>query len=157
MTSSRLPNDLYLSYQQLLNERDGGVAYQERVGLGAFNSIDSPRIHHEKTIATWPIWYYGENNEVKVDDDTEGPWFPTWQASPVVYHGDETNENILANKDGRNSGANITFHSDSVTISRLIMDSPGGMESTNPTTHLISLLLGIQQGSDEEVRYEGGA
>ena len=127
--------------------------YQERVRLGYINEIPAPRLHHDKSKAPWPIWYYDKNNEVKIDD-TEGPWFPTWQESPVVYQGDGVNENILANKDGLNSGANITFHSDTVSISQLIMAPPGGLESTIPSTHLISLLMSIQQS--KRMSYLGG-
>lgn len=106
-------------------------------------------------MAPWPIWYYDANNEQKVDD-TGGPYFPTWQTSPVVYDGDECNENILANKDGFNSGANITFHSDSIAISQLIMAPPGDMHSQTPSTALIALLMAIKAGDkDLQHTYEG--
>jgi hypothetical protein len=61
----------------------------------------------------------------------------------------------LANKDGFNSGANITFQTDSVSISQLIMAPSGGLDSTIPSTHLISLLMTIQNDGNV-VEYKGG-
>ena len=138
------------------------MAFQDDVGLEFVQNVQAPRAHYNRT-APWPIWYYDSDNEVATDN-SRGPYFPTWQSSPVVYGGLETNENVLANKDGLNSGANITFTSESVAISQLIMAPPGNVSSTNPSTALIALIMSIaasEVGDDqtaakaELVEYQG--
>lgn len=95
------------------------------------------------------MWYYDANNEAAVDD-TPGPWAPTWQTAPVAYLGVESNENILANKDGLNAGANITFTSDAVSISQLILAPPGDMYTSNPTSAIMALLRTVKSHQDNE-------
>lgn len=111
--------------------------------MGFVNEVPEPRPHFASDIAPWPMWYYDSRNEAVVDD-TDGPWAPTWQTSPVAYLGVESNENILANKDGLNAGANITFTSNAVSISQLIKSPPGDMFSSTPTTAIIALLKSIK-------------
>lgn len=134
----------------MYHHSEEGIQYQEEVGLGFVNKVPEPRKHHPTNITPWPIWYYNKNNEVVTDLSNQKYFAPTWQQSPVLYLGAESNENILANKDGFNSGANITFTTDTVTISQLIMAPPGNMYSNIPSTAAISLLLTIaahqQQG-----------
>ena len=125
----------------LISRSDEGLAYQNEVGLDFVQNVKAPRAHYNRT-DKWPIWYYDANDEVTTDK-SRGPYFPTWQSSPVVYDGLETNENILANKDGLNGGANITFTSESVAISQLLMAPPGDRHSTFPSTALIALVLDI--------------
>lgn len=127
---------------------DEGMDYQNSVGLSFVQSVPAPRKHYNRT-APWPIWYYDLDNQVTTDR-SKGPYFPTWQQSPIVYNGVETNENILANKDGQNSGANITFTSESVAISQFIMAPPGGMASNTPSTALIALIMSIAASQVEE-------
>ena len=110
--------------------------------------VPPPRVHYDR-VDPWPIWYYDSNNEVTTDK-SRGPFFPTWQSSPVLYEGLETNENILANKDGFNDGANITFTTESVAISQLIMAPPGDMYSKTPSTALIALLMTIAAAGENQ-------
>ena len=107
------------------------MKFQDYVGLGFVHSTPSPRKHFDRNASTWPIWYYGPDNEV-VLDDTKGPYFPTWHMSPIIYDGLVSNENILANKDGLNNGTKTTFESDSVAISQLITIPPGDVNSEYP-------------------------
>lgn len=134
--------------QTSTSHRDEGMAYQDSVGLDFVKDVKAPRMHYNRT-DKWPIWYYDSNDEVTTDR-SQGPYFPTWQSSPVVYGGLETNENILANKDGLNGGANITFTSESVAISQLIMAPPGDKYSTFPSTALVALLLEIATTEGED-------
>jgi hypothetical protein len=130
---------------------DRGKAYQESIDLAWVHETPSPRSHFPRE-APWPVWYYDAQDQAVVDD-SEGPVFPTWQASPILYDGLLCNENILANKDGLNSGANITYTSDSVVISQLIFAPPGTVESANPSSALFALLLSAK--AEKIVEYLG--
>jgi hypothetical protein len=131
---------------------EGGMKYQEAIGMldytnrsyGAFVSD----VDHSKP---WPIWWRDDDDVVSVDKG-RGPYFPTWQQSPIIHNGMETNENIVKSEHV-SRGANASFVTESVVIGEFIYAEPGDFKSKNERTSLFSLLLSTFK--NDYAYYEG--
>ena len=102
----------------------------------------------------WPIWFRNVKGVV-VTDKGQGPYLPTWMTSPIVYNGQEVNENILKNARSY-IAANESFSTGSVVIEQFTMAPPGDMYSEQDReTAMFALLMSMKE--QEPVTYYGDA
>ncbi|CAB9517391.1 Receptor-type guanylate cyclase gcy [Seminavis robusta] len=129
-----------------------GLQYQDNIGLLNFTDMPDKHEEHDHIAERWPIWFHNLKG-LAVTDKGQGPYLPTWQTTPIVYNGQEVNENILKSRRAY-IGANLSLSSRSVVVDKFLMAPPGSMNSTgNQDTEWFSLLLGIKQ--QQQVYYPG--
>lgn len=114
-------------------------------------SMPHKHIEHMTLADRWPIWFHNLKG-LAVTDKGKGPYLPTWQTSPILYHGQEVNENMLKNKFAYNA-SNVSFNSQSVVVGKFVTAEPGDMESEDADTAFFALMMSIQK--QEMYQYPG--
>lgn len=117
----------------------------------AFTDMNGTHEEHNLVADRWPIWFHNRKG-LAVTDKGEGPYLPTWQTTPIIYNGQEVNENIFKSRRAY-IGANESFSSQSVVVDRFLTAPKGDLHSEDSDTAFFSLLLGIKEQS--QVEYPG--
>lgn len=138
-----------------------GLEYQDSVGLFDFERNPHHRFAKAnegegKTLfvqghspPSIPIWSVGPNGLIA--DTGPGPHFPIWQTSPVFDEGGIVNVDF--NHFTTTEGADESFNSKSVVISKIVTAPPGGTDSDDPDTSFFARLLSTARG--KKLQYKG--
>ena len=113
----------------------------------------------------WPIWRRNATGHV-TEEDGNGPFFPTWQTSPILQGGHEINENLMmmTNTNANSMGARLSFYSGSVVVGNFMMSPADGPKEDDPpesddsditqdASERLSMLLSIAH--QKAVYYDG--
>lgn len=96
-----------------------------------------------------PIWYHNSSTGERIIDKGPGPYFPTWQSSPVFRGGHEVNENVdRSTLDFRKS-----YQRSSAIIGSFFSHPPGWIDSTNYGSAFLALLISTRH--QRKITYEG--
>ena len=125
--------------------------YQDKTDMLSFTDMPDNNVEPLALADRWPIWFHNLKG-LAVTDKGKGPYLPTWQTSPILYHGQEVNENILKNKFAYNA-SRVSFDTQSVVVGQFITAEPGDMNSEDRDTALFALMVSIQKG--EMCQYPG--
>lgn len=98
-----------------------------------------------------PIWHYDQEFTRKIIDPLANPFFPTWQVSPLFFGGGEVNENVARSED--NAEFMASYRDGIITISDFFRPARGGIDSPDPRTSRLALMLSTDQ--QRKVSYEG--
>lgn len=137
----------------LFHHSDEGLDYQEDVGLLDFAPEKMAKMGERQqefeSNDSYPIWTRDDNGEAMIDS-FETHYMPTWQTSPVYHDGTDVNENLLKASRSTAEGCRASYRNDSVVIGEFITADPGGMNSSNPETSHMALMLCAHHNRDME-------
>lgn len=129
------------------------VEYQRINGIFHFlgDFAGTKLMNKVANLTSLPIWHYDQEFTRKIIDPPANPYFPLWQASPLFYGGEEINENVARSED--NAEYMASYRRGIVAISDFFHPSPGGMESSDPRTSRLAIMM----STDRQVttKYEG--
>lgn len=133
-----------------------GITYQNEIGLGSLEFNPPPLDLVFMTNATSkPIFYYtSEMKDEKVIDESDGPFIPKWQTSPVLMK-TEINENLFRAFNGDDSNVIQKSIMKQLAEFGLIHLTPYGyINSTNPTTAMYATLRSFVESSPQPYKGE---
>lgn len=98
---------------------------------------------------TFPIWQRRDDGS-SVPVKGPGPFLVRWQSAPVLCEGIQVNEDVWV--DWGDTGGNVSFHSESVTIGGFQLAPPGSYDvsSQSGLTEYFSLMLSASRNKPME-------
>lgn len=99
-------------------------------------------LQRDDSLETLPIWQFGGPGGT-MPVPGPGPYMPMWQMAPVVFGGVEVNRNVIQNYG--ETGANVSFQTESVTLGKFHTATPGDITSSDPGTSMFALLLSVAE------------
>jgi hypothetical protein len=129
--------DSFIGSVQFYSEE--GIKYQEKYGLGDFEHNPPPLDDVFMTNYTRkPISFHDKVSNKITEDNSHGPYLPTWQTSPVLKK-QQINENLYRHPKHSHL-VNRSIAEKKAVFGRFEYSVPGGINSTNETTALLATL-----------------